>query len=71
MDIKREIDIKDDVLENIDSQHFGQDSELEETQKEKFCPNRDFEEEIEIKNEPLDINEEYTENGQNENQVLN
>ncbi|KAL7634432.1 UNVERIFIED_CONTAM: hypothetical protein RMT77_014809 [Armadillidium vulgare] len=64
MDIKSEIDIKDDVLENIDSQHFGQDSELEETQEKAIDQLTDVKDEMKIKEEPLDIKEEYSENGQ-------
>ncbi|RXG54642.1 hypothetical protein Avbf_18216 [Armadillidium vulgare] len=58
MDIKSEIEIKDEFLSpdfRYDGQSSEQDSWFDEIQEK---------DEIEIKDEQLDINEEYTEGGQ-------
>ncbi|RXG57943.1 hypothetical protein Avbf_19207 [Armadillidium vulgare] len=58
------MDIKN--LENVrnNNENFGQDSELEETQEKAIDPLADVKDEMRIKEEELDIKEEYSENGQ-------
>ncbi|KAB7501009.1 hypothetical protein Anas_12171 [Armadillidium nasatum] len=63
MDIKSEIEIKEEVLEKSleDVINNEPDSEWKEIQTKIFSPNIDIKEEIEIKDEEVNIAEEHPE----------
>ncbi|KAB7506310.1 hypothetical protein Anas_11113, partial [Armadillidium nasatum] len=73
MDIKREVDIKDEVIEisediSNNGQSLEQDTRLEEIQGKNVCPNKDVKEKMQTKEE-LHTNE-YTESRQPIEQVF-
>ncbi|RXG61673.1 hypothetical protein Avbf_15894 [Armadillidium vulgare] len=73
MDIKQEIEIKDEIFESIEEQtlsdfHFVKVPQLDEM-LEKNHRNIDVKGEIETKNEPLDIKEEVTLSEKHSDQV--
>ncbi|KAB7501771.1 hypothetical protein Anas_12749 [Armadillidium nasatum] len=65
MDFKTEIDIKEEVLEKSleDVINNEPDSEWKEIQTKIFSPDIDMKEEIEIKDEEVNITEEHPEDG--------
>ncbi|KAB7507653.1 Zinc finger protein ZFAT, partial [Armadillidium nasatum] len=74
MDIKSEIEIKEEFLEDSEDyknndQRFEHNSKLEEIQDKKFCPNIDVKEEREIVDESLDFKVEYAKNGEQYEQI--
>ncbi|KAL7634636.1 UNVERIFIED_CONTAM: hypothetical protein RMT77_015013 [Armadillidium vulgare] len=65
MDIKSEFEIKEELLEESleDVINNEPDSEWKEIQTKIFSPNIDMKEEIEIKDEEVNITEEHPEDG--------
>ncbi|RXG60496.1 hypothetical protein Avbf_09112 [Armadillidium vulgare] len=73
MDIKSEVDIKDELVETSEDisnngQSLEKDTGLEEIQEKNVCPNKDVKEKMEIEEELL--TNEYTESRQPIEQVF-
>ncbi|KAB7507431.1 hypothetical protein Anas_06058 [Armadillidium nasatum] len=70
MNIKKEVSINDNFSKNphenddINDYTFEEEPKLEENQNIKFLSNMDVKEEIVVKDEPLDFEEEDVEKGQ-------
>ncbi|RXG67835.1 hypothetical protein Avbf_00970 [Armadillidium vulgare] len=70
MDIKSEVEIKDELL--VTSEYVQDNGQIfeQEVQKEKLYPSIVIKEESEIKDEELDIKEEYAEDGHHIKQIF-